>query len=334
MPHQYVDRRTGEIVTEKVFADRTIHWLYCPIKENAPLLFRALTGQRASSLFGYLNYENVLCSKLTSHSKFIKETGINLAECLDCPEKLSTPRALFERKISYQETRPMPDNKGAIVCPSDARVIVGSLKEMSALPVKGKLFDFEELVSTDKTDWLNAFYQGDFAIFRLTPEKYHYNHVPVSGVVVDYYDISGRYHSCNPGALAVELTPYSKNRRSLTIIDTSVPGGTGCGLVAMAEIAALMIGNIHQCYSDKAYDNPVPMNPGLFMAKGQPKSLFRPGGSTVVLLFQKGKISFAPDIVSNLNKTFIKSRLAVGLGRALVETDVDVRSLLAETKNP
>ena len=95
-------------------------------------------------------------------------------------------------------------------------------------------------------EWLRAFRKADFAILRLTPDKYHYNHTPVAGRVVKIYPISGEYHSCNPAAVVTVVTPYSKNKRVVTIIDTDVPGGTGVGLVAMIEIVALMIGDIVQ----------------------------------------------------------------------------------------
>lgn len=54
-------------------------------------------------------------------------------------------------------------------------------------------------------------------------------------------------NSCNPGAVVSMVTPFSKNRRVVTVIDTDVPGGTGIGLVAM------MIGDIVQCYSTHGY---------------------------------------------------------------------------------
>ena len=54
-----------------------------------------------------------------------------------------------------------------------------------------------------------------------------------------------------PGAVVALVTPYSKNSRVVTIIDTEVPGGTGVGLVAMIEVVALMIGEVVQCYSGR-----------------------------------------------------------------------------------
>ena len=50
----------------------------------------------------------------------------------------------------------------------------------------------------------------------------------------------------------------------------------------MVEVVAMMIGDIVQCYSDTAYDDPKGVTPGMSLKKGQPKSLFRPGSSTKV----------------------------------------------------
>lgn len=96
-------------------------------------------------------------------------------------------------------------------------------------------------------------------------------------MVRDFYEIEGAFHSCNPAAVISEVTPFfSRNRRAVTVIDTDVPGGSGCGLVAMVDVAALMIGQIVQAYAGSGYEPCEPMRPGLFLRKGQPKSLYRP----------------------------------------------------------
>ncbi|MBW2519431.1 MAG: phosphatidylserine decarboxylase, partial [Deltaproteobacteria bacterium] len=168
----------------------------------------------------------------------------------------------------------------------------------------------------------------DFAIFRLTPDKYHYNHLPVSGRVVDFFSVSGAYHSCNPGAIIEIATPYSKNKRVVTIIDTDVPDGTQVGLVAMIEVVALMIGDIVQCYSQDGYADPQPVKVGMFVKKGQPKSLYKPGSSTDILLFEAGRLSFAEDILINQKRQDVNSRFTKGFLVPMVETDVMARSLL------
>jgi phosphatidylserine decarboxylase len=124
-------------------------------------------------------------------------------------------------------------------------------------------------------------------------------------------------------------TTYSKNTRTVTIIDTDVPNGTGVGVVAMLEVTALMIGDIVQCYSSNEYDEPQAIKRGMFLHKGCPKSLYRPGSSTDVLIFQPGRINFDSDIVENMHVGNVESRFSHGFGKPLVETDVRVRSRIA-----
>lgn len=331
--HQYLDRETGRIFTEKLYRDGVIRFLYSSLRESAPPLFRAVTSARISSLLGFLNYDHFLSGKISGHKQFMSACGIDLAESLESPDRLDTLKKIFERKIRYWECRPMPEDCGALVSPADAKVLVGSFCETSSLFIKGKFFDYEELLCLDKTEWLKAFREGDFAVFRLTPDKYHYNHTPVAGRVADFYEIRGQYHSCNPEAVISVVTPYSKNKRIVTVIDTDVPGGTGMGLVAMVEVVALMIGGIVQCYSEEKYEDPVPIHQGLSLKKGVPKSLFRPGSSTDILIFQKGRVSFSEDIVRNLRRPNVESRYTNGFGQYLVETDIKVRSLIGRVPN-
>jgi len=333
IPHQYIERESGEVRTEQLYGDRFIRFLYSGVRENAPILFRLCTSARMSSILGMINFDNPLAAGLSGNRRFLAECGVDLGECLAPPEFFDTPRKIFERQIRYWECRPMADDPSAVVSPADARILVGSFRENSLLFLKEKFFDYGEFLGSDRPGWLQAFAGGDFAVFRLTPDKYHYNHTPVAGRVVDIYEIPGTYHSCNPGAVVEVVTPYSKNKRVVTVFDTDVPGGTGVGLVAMVEVVAMMIGEIVQSYSDERYDNPAQLVPGMFCAKGAPKSLYRPGSSTDVLIFQPGRISFAEDLVRNMHAANIESRFSLGFGRPLVETDVRVRSQIGRARD-
>lgn len=326
--HQYIDRESAEVRTERLYGDRIVTLLYSAVRESSPRLFRMLTSARLSGLLAYCNYDWPASLGRPFRKDFLRCLDIDLDECVEPPARLDTARKIFERRIRYWETRPMDQATGAIVSPADARILVGTLAETSALFLKGKFFDLEELVG-NRGRWSATFHEGDFAIFRLTPDKYHYNHVPVRGAVMDYYELEGACHACNPSAVIALANTHSKNRRAVTIIDTDIPGGTGVGYVAMIEIVALMIGGISQCYSRWRYEHPVAMHPGLVLEKGQPKSLYRPGSSTDVLLFEKNRIRFCPDLVRNLYHPGANSRYSLGFGRKLVETDVKVRSTIA-----
>nr|WP_320191523.1 phosphatidylserine decarboxylase [uncultured Desulfobacter sp.] len=326
MKHQYIDRKTRQVKTENLKADPVISAIYSSIRENSFFLFRLMISARMSSLIGAVSYDLPFFTPPTDVQRFLADHGIDLSEVAGDPGKLDTLRKIFERKIRYEQLRPMPEDISAVVSPADSRLLVGAFSEKSALFIKGKFFDFCELISPDKPQWLAAFDRGSFAVTRLTPDKYHYNHTPVAGTVIDIYEIDGHFHSCNPGAVVREVTPYSKNRRVVTIIDTDVPGGTGCGLVCMVEVVAMMIGKIVQCYSKKGYENPQAVVPGLFMEKGCPKSLYRPGSSTTIVIFQKQRVCFSSDLLENQMRTDVSSRFSEGFGRALVETEVTVRS--------
>jgi phosphatidylserine decarboxylase len=328
-PHQYVDRETGAVRTEQLFGDRLVRFLYHPLREHAPMLFRAFTSSRCSAALALFNYDFALGCRVLGNRRFLQEAGVNLRECLDSLEQLDTARKVFERKIRYWDCRPVPSEPRAVLSPADARMLIGSFRQDCQLFLKGKFFEFEELLGHGRSRWQKAFADGDFAIFRLTPDKYHYNHTPVSGQVIDFYELDGVFHSCNPHAVVQAVTPYSKNRRVVTVFDTDVPGGTGIGLVAMIEVVALMIGDVVQCYSDHAYADPIPLRPGLSVGRGRPKSLFKPGSSTDVLIFEAGRVRFDEDLLRNQGRCHVSSRFSQGFGRSLVETDVQVRSRIA-----
>ena len=129
--------------------------------------------------------------------------------------------------------------------------------------------------------------------------------------------------------MIAEVTPYSKNTRTVTVIETDVEGGSQVGLVAMIEVTALMIGEVEQAYSRRRYDNPQAIETGMFLERGCPKSLYRPGSSTDVLLFEPNRIAFDDDLIANQRRAEVISRFSLGFGRELVETEVIVRSRIA-----
>ncbi len=329
--HQYIQRETGLVKDEILYHDKIINSIYSLVRENSSVVYRLVTSCYLTDILAYINYDMPMGKRVTGGSSFLKKTGIDTSEFFDPLESLDTSRKFFERKIIYEDFRPLSSDPGVIAAPADSRMLIGSFDETSFIFLKEKFFGFEELLGK-RPEWHCKFRNGKYAVFRLTPEKYHYNHVSVSGVVADYYEVDGNYNSCNPGAVVAIDRAYSKNKRCITIIDTDVPGGTQAGFVAMIEIAALMIGDIQQCYSEKGYDNPVAVKNGMYLKKGSVKSLFRPGSSVDVLLFEKGRVMFSDDLVENSQRRDVESRFTAHFERALVETDVKVRMDIARIK--
>lgn len=325
--HQYIIRETGEIVTENLIGDRSIQLLYSNIREHAPAMFRALTSKQMSGFLGMMHFDLQRTFAQNRKHQLLHKMHINLEECVATADELNTPRKIFERQIRYWDVRPMDTAPEAVVSSADAKVLLGSLTETPDLFIKEKFFSVDELLGSPS--WYQYFKDADFAVFRLTPDKYHYNHVPVRGKVLDHYTLSGGYHSCNPQAIISVASLYTKNRRTVTILDTDIPGGANIGKVAMIELVALMIGDLVQCYSEYRYDNSQPVAKGMILEKGAPKSLYRPGSSTDILLFESGRIQFSEDLLANSRRTDVASRFSSGFKQPLVETDIKVRSTIA-----
>lgn len=328
MEHQYIERETNRKVNETFVGDEFISTLYSTLRENFNYLYKLLTDSKTTKFLAFFKYDLPLSRSKISY--YLKTMNINQEEILDDISKIKTLRDIFERKIKYWETRPMVDDENTIVSPCDARCHIGTFKQNSLFFIKEKFFDTYELIG--KLKWFDRFCDGDYAIFRLTPDKYHYNHCPVTGIVEDFYEIEGYYHSCNPLALISEDNLLSKNKRFVTVINTDIPGGTNVGYVIMVEVVALMIGQIVQCYSEYKYENPVNIYRGLHLKKGQPKSLFRPGSSTTILFFEKDKIRFCEDLLVNLKRRDVKTRFSFNLLDRIVETDLKVRSTIGYRK--
>ena len=54
--HQYIDRHSRQVRTERLFADRLVNFLYSEVREKTPTVFKAITSARGSSLLGLLNF--------------------------------------------------------------------------------------------------------------------------------------------------------------------------------------------------------------------------------------------------------------------------------------
>ena len=117
--HQYIQRHTGRVVTERLFSDRIIHLLYDHARENAPLMFDMLTSRRANDGYALWQYDLPTRRSPAAVTRLIRQLGICLEECL-APATLTSPRRLFERQIKIRPPHIMnhqclhsnPDRRG------------------------------------------------------------------------------------------------------------------------------------------------------------------------------------------------------------------------------
>ena len=182
--HQYIERYTRRVMTERLYGDRIISYLYNSTREQSPALFKALTSPRMSDLLSMVNYELPTLSRLAGAHRFVERLGIDLSECVEPARAAEHGKKNFRAPNTLLGSAAHAGDPDGVVSPADGRVLVGSLAETSQIFLKEKFFNLDELLGWNRSLWLQAFSGGDFAVFRLTPDKYHYNHMPVSGRVL------------------------------------------------------------------------------------------------------------------------------------------------------
>jgi phosphatidylserine decarboxylase len=273
-PIQVVDRDTGTVFDEVVLGEKWIRWAYQDASSSLieHLLFRS---PFLSRLFG-LWYDSPLSrGKIRS---VIEELSIDMAEAERPIEDYRSFNDFFARHLK-PEARPFADDPEEIVSPADGRVLVfPELDRDVFVPVKGYPMSITSMLPGQAKQFLG----GALAIVRLCPADYHRYHFPVSGQIVSTQELSGALHSVNPIALGAGPDVFGENKRCNTLIKNDKIG-TYC----FSEVGAFGVGSI----INTTTSGPV--------SKMQEKGYFKFGGSTVVVVFQPGQVTFSEDLVAN-----------------------------------
>jgi phosphatidylserine decarboxylase len=211
---------------------------------------------------------------------FIRDFGLDAAEFADPPASFRTFNAFFHRRLR-PEARPVDPDPSAVVFPADGRHLgFANLAAAEAFFVKGQRFDLRAFL---RDDTLLQRYAGGAAVFsRLCPVDYHRFHFPVAGTPGAIRPVQGWLWSVNPIALRQNLSYLWENRRWLCEIDSP-----NAGRVLMAEIGATNVGSAVHTFQ-----------PGQPAAKGSEKGYFRFGGSSVLTLFEPGRVTLAADLLA------------------------------------
>lgn len=198
----------------------------------------------------------------------------------------------FIRRLK-PELRPINNTQNAIVSPVDGTIAqIGHIKHNQLLQVKEFYYDLETLVGKD-TSMVQTFYDGSFATLYLAPHDYHRVHMPVQGSLEKTLYIPGKLFSVN--RISSELIPnlYSRNERLISIFDTLA------GPMAVIMVGAMIVGSISTPWEQKiqrdkktrlqAFPHPLPLDKGAEIG-------YFSLGSTVILLFAKDRIEWAPHL--------------------------------------
>ena len=269
-----IDRETGEAFEEAILGEGWLRWAYHD--KRSGLLRRALFSTPFFSRLIGRWYDSRLSKRKIA--KVIRDLGIDVSEFADPADSYRSFNDFFTRQLK-PNVRPYSKDPNDIIAPADGRTLVfPTITEDTFAPVKGRPFSIRKMLP----DHAETFINGALAVIRLSPADYHRYHFPCAGKIIEHKDIKGLFHSVNPIALERASDVFGDNKRAYTIIDTEV-----AGRLCYMEIGAFGVGSIVNTCCSGAVE------------KMQEKGYFKFGGSTVVLLFEAGKIEFCEDLVEN-----------------------------------
>ena len=268
-------RQTGKLEEEKVqpAVKRILKLLYANRTGRAVTMNRTLRQflNRITIRKG-VEYEDAYSVRYIK--PFIDNFNIDMSQFVVPEEGWKNFNDFFFRQLQ-PDARPIYERDDLMFAtsPADCRMLVyPTISRATDLWIKGDNFNLTSLLDSEE---LAGHYEGgSLVIARLAPQDYHRFHSPVKGTIGKFHEVPGFYYTVNPIAVNHPIDVFTTNRRIYTCIHSPQ-----FGMVCYIAIGATMVGSI--VFGKKKGDK---------VWKGDELGYFAFGGSTVLLLFEKGEI--------------------------------------------
>lgn len=263
--------RNGNLVPGDDGQDRFLEWMYGT--RPGRLLVKLMIRPGVSRAAGWLLDRRVSALAVRS---FIRKNHI----CMDDFEqrRFRSFNDFFTRRV-LPGKRPVDDAPGHLIAPCDSKLTVYDIRPDSRFRVKGTEYTLEGLLQSKEL--AETFLGGTLLLFRLTVGDYHrYTYID-SGFVTGSTRIPGVFHTVNPAA-ASRCPIYRENTREYSLLES-----LRFGTVLQMEVGAAMVGRIVNAPGSRN------------VRRGEEKGRFEFGGSTVIVLLQKGRAILDADLLRN-----------------------------------
>jgi phosphatidylserine decarboxylase len=228
-------------------------------------------------------------------SAFAARYGIDLGEC-PALDAYQTFGEFFARPLR-PGLRPIAPGDRVVVSPVDGVVSEAGIAAGGQL-VQAKGIDYSIAGLLGDPALAARFEGGAYATIYLSPRDYHRIHFPLGGIVVGYRYRPGKLWPVNPASVRTVHGLFSANERLTTVLETPL------GRCAVVAVGATVVGRVRAYYDAAAphtnallarpagrdYEAPLPIE------KGRELGAFEMG-STVVLLFEPGKVRLDARVV-------------------------------------
>jgi len=228
---------------------------------------------------------------VTSIEPFIRDHKLDMTDFE--PVIYRSYSDFFERYFS-PGTRPFPLEDAVMGAFAEARYFAWDRVDPDQqFPIKGHSLSVGQILGDEVKS--QPFLGGPVILARLSPDDYHHAHYFDSGATLDKWWRGGRLWTVNWRALLNMPEILFVNERQINILETR-----NFGRVAFVEIGALSVGRILQVHR---FDVP--------FQRGREKSVFRFGGSAIILFGQPGRWTPSADILQH-TKDGVETHLRLG----------------------
>jgi len=229
---------------------------------------------------------------------FAKRYRVDLDEAERSIVEYPTFAQFFTRKLK-PGARVIDMAANVVASPCDGAISeLGTIEGGRCLQAKGLSFPVDKLLG-DARRALD-FEGGHFATIYLSPRDYHRFHSPVSGAVTGYTYLPGEFWPVNQASVRLKDALFALNERLITWLESPT-----FGKVAYVAVGATCVSRIHAAYDDivthtggkatsHTYERAIPIE------KGAEIGMFEMG-STVIVLFEKGKMRFDPKMTAGVS---------------------------------
>ncbi|KAM5444922.1 phosphatidylserine decarboxylase [Microsporum ferrugineum] len=308
------DRLTGQINEEKmsVYVRLGIRLLYKGLKSREMEKKRIRKMLKSLSIKQGRKYDDPASS--SQIDAFIEFHQLDMSEVLLPLDQFKSFNEFFYRALK-PGARPCsaPDNPNIIVSPADCRsVVFDRITEATQIWVKGREFSIERLLGKAYPEDVERYKNGALGIFRLAPQDYHRFHIPVDGILGTPKTIEGEYYTVNPMAIRSALDVYGENVRIVVPIDS-----VAHGRVMVICVGAMMVGS-----------TVITQEAGAKVSRTDELGYFKFGGSTLLVLFEPGRMNFDSDLVDNSKgalETLIRVGMSIGHSPTVSQYTPDIR---------
>jgi phosphatidylserine decarboxylase len=210
---------------------------------------------------------------------FIRRHNIDMSEFV--PQQYCSYAEFFERRFR-EGARQFPSDPGVMGAFAEARYFAWEgIAQDQQFPVKGSSLDAAQILG--EHELARAFAGGPVLLARLAPVDYHHVHYFDDGETLNHSRQGHRLWTVNWHALQNKPDITFRNERRINILQTQ-----NFGKIGFVEVGALSVGRIVQVH---------PL--GQTFRRGAEKSVFRFGGSAIVVFGEPGAWRPSSDLVEN-----------------------------------